>query len=139
MKIVFDTNVLIAAFISHGVCAELFEHCVRCHKIIASEFIFTEFSDNLITKFKFSKHEVNQSVQLLLSRIVIVTPLDLDKDICRDPKDNLILGTALQGKCQCIISGDKDLLVLKKYKDIDIISPQDFWKYEEKIQSKKRN
>ncbi len=132
MKIVFDTNVLIAAFISHGTCAELFEHCVRCHKIIASEFIFTEFSDNLTAKFKFSKYEVSKAVQLLLSRIVIVTPLDLERGVCRDPKDNFILGTALQGKCQCIISGDKDLLVLKKYKGIDIISPQDFWKYEEK-------
>ncbi len=131
MRIVFDTNVLIAAFISRGVCAELFEHCVRRHKIIASKFIFTEFSDRLTTKFKFSKHEVSEAVQLLLGRIVIVTPLNLERGVCRDPKDNLILGTALKAQCQCIISGDKDLLILKKYKGIDIISPQDFWKYEE--------
>ncbi len=132
MRIVFDTNVLIAAFISHGVCSELFEHCVRCHKIIASKFILTEFSEKLTTKFKSSKCEVNKATQLLLSRLVIVTPLDLEKPVCRDPKDDFILGTALQGKCQCIISGDKDLLILKKYKGIDIIPPQDFWKYEEK-------
>jgi len=132
MKIVFDTNVLIAAFISHGVCSELFEHCIRCHKIIASKFILTEFSDKLISKFKFSKYEVSKATQLLLSRIVIMTPLNLERTVCRDPKDNFILGTALKGKCRCIISGNKDLLILKKYKGIDIISPQNFWNYEER-------
>ena len=131
MRIVFDTNVLIAAFISHGACNELFEHCIRCHKIVASKFILTEFSEKLLTKFDFSKYEVNKATQLLLSRLIIVIPKKLEKVVCRDPEDDFILATALQGKCQCIISGDDDLLVLKKYKGIDIISPQGFWDYEE--------
>ena len=134
MKIVLDTNVLIAAFISHGACNELFEHCIRYHEIIASKFILTEFSEKSISKFNFSKYEATKSTQLLLSRLTIVIPKKLEKVICRDPEDDFILATALQGKCQCIISGDDDLLVLKKYKGINIISPQGFWNYEEKNQ-----
>ncbi|HRR96860.1 MAG TPA: putative toxin-antitoxin system toxin component, PIN family [Candidatus Ratteibacteria bacterium] len=130
MKIVFDTNILIAAFISRGVCNELFEHCVCFHEIFISKFILTEFSENLINKFNFSKYEVNKAVQLLQSRLIIVTPKKLAENVSRDPKDDFILATAIQGKCQCIISGDEDLLILKQYKGIDIVSPQDFWRYE---------
>ena len=43
MKVVLDTNVLIAAFITKGVCSELLEHCLRRHEIIMSEFILDEF------------------------------------------------------------------------------------------------
>ncbi len=39
MKIVLDTNVLIAAFISHGTCNELLEHCALNHEVILSPFI----------------------------------------------------------------------------------------------------
>lgn len=130
MKIVLDTNILIAAFISHGVCSELFEHCICLHEIVVSKFILTEFSENLLTKFKFSKYEVNKAVQLLQGHLIIVTPEKLVENVCRDPKDNFILATAIKGKCQCIISGDDDLLVLKQYKGIDIVSPQNFWQYE---------
>ncbi len=136
MKIVLDTNVLIAAFISHGACADLFEHCVRYHEIVASEFIFTEFFNKLTTKFKIPALEANKAVQLLHSRIAVVVPLNLSTRVCRDPKDDSILGTAIQGDCQCIITGDKDLLAFKKYGGINIISPRDFWEYENKVLGK---
>lgn len=136
MRIVFDTNVLIAAFISHGVCADLFEHCIRYHEIVASEFIFAELFTKLTTKFKIPVPEVKKVVQLLRSRIPVVVPSNLGRRVCSDPKDDPILGTAIQRDCQCIITGDKDFLALKKYKGIKIISPRDFWAYEDKALGK---
>jgi len=47
-------------------------------------------------------------------------------EVCRDPDDDNILAAAVSGKCDCIITGDKDLLVLKEYEGIDIFSPRDF-------------
>ena len=138
MSIVLDTNILIAAFISHGACADLFEHCIRYHEIVTSEFIFTEFSHNLTTKFEIPASEANEAVQLLRSRITVVVPSALGRRVCRDPKDDPILGTAIQGGCQYIITGDKDLLDLKKYRGINIISPRDFWKYENKVLGKQK-
>lgn len=135
MKIVFDTNVLIAAFVSHGTCAELFEYCVRHHEIFTSKYILKEFRDNLLSKLKFSHREVAEASQLLRSRMMITEPSPIIKPVCRDPKDDPILGTAIAGGCQCIVTGDKDLLTLKKYKNIDIISPNNFWKYEHKVRS----
>ena len=52
MKLVLDTNVLIAAFIARGVCADLLEHCVLSHTIVASDDIFAELRTHLVGKFK---------------------------------------------------------------------------------------
>lgn len=48
--------------------------------------------------------------------------------ICRDEKDNQVLDTAFQGKVDFLVSGDKDLLVLKKYRRIPILTPAKFLK-----------
>jgi putative PIN family toxin of toxin-antitoxin system len=48
--------------------------------------------------------------------------------ICRDPKDNVVLDTACQGEAKWIVTGDKDLLVLKKYKGVAIVTPAQFVK-----------
>lgn len=138
MKIVLDTNILIAAFISHGACADLFEHCVCYHEIVASEFIFTEYSNKLITKFGIPAPDVNKATRFLRSRLTIVVPLNLGMGVCRDPKDDPVLGTAIQGDCPCIITDDKDLLILNKHRAVKIISPRDFWEYEKESSHKHR-
>ena len=54
MRILLDTNVLIAAFIARGVCHELLEHCALNHELITSNFILAEVRENLLLKFNFS-------------------------------------------------------------------------------------
>lgn len=54
MRLVLDSNVLIAALIARGVCADLLEHCVLRHRIICSDFILEEVRQKLVTKFKHS-------------------------------------------------------------------------------------
>src|SRR5574341_1184724 len=134
MRILLDTNVLIAAFISHGTCAELLEYCAYQHDLITSNFILKEFRENLAIKFKYSARESAEATQLLATRMHIVIPVELGSKECRDKEDDWILATAIAGRCQCIITGDKDLLILKKYKGIDIVSPQSFWRYESNFQ-----
>lgn len=130
MKIVLDTNVLIAAFISHGTCAELLEHCVREHELITSEFILQEFHKNLTGKFGIPESDVAEAIDLIRSRFVFVNPDKLDQKTCRDADDDWILGSAMAGNCECLVTGDKDLLDLQKFRQIDIVSPSEFWKYE---------
>jgi predicted nucleic acid-binding protein len=61
VKLVLDTNVLVAAFITHGVCNELLEHCALHHQIILSSHIMEEFRRVLTRKFTFSQHEVEEA------------------------------------------------------------------------------
>ena len=130
MRIVLDTNVLIAAFIARGVCHQLFEHCISHHELVISEFILNELREKLILKFKYTSEVADEALKLLRSHVEIVSPIPLDKPVCRDADDDNILAAAATGNCECIITGDKDLLVLKQFQGIDVLSPSDFQGYE---------
>ena len=132
MRLVIDTNVLIAAFISHGVCNELLEHCVVNHDVVLSKFICDELKDKLTNKFTFTTREATAVVRLLKSRCSIVRTQSLPSPLSRDPDDDNIIATAMSGTCDCIITGDKDLLDLEKAGDVLIVSPSQFWQIEEK-------
>lgn len=62
----------------------------------------------------------------------LVSPVILGQQICRDADDDLILGTALAANADCLVTGDKDLLVLQQFQGIDILRPRDFADYEAK-------
>jgi len=126
VKIVLDTNVLIAALIARGVCHDLLEHCILRHTLFTSDFILNETHEKLIEKFGYAADLADEAVSLLRSRMKLVAPAKLERQICRDPDDDNILAAAVSGKCDCIITGDKDLLVLKAYEGIDIFNPRDF-------------
>jgi putative PIN family toxin of toxin-antitoxin system len=130
VRLVFDTNVLIAAFVSRGVCHELLEHCNRSHHVVSSDFILREFEDKLRGKFKIPGHKAAATAALIRSRAQIVEPAPLPVPICRDPDDDWILATARTGECDCIVTGDKDLLVLDPFRGIRIMAPGAFWAYE---------
>jgi uncharacterized protein len=126
VKIVLDTNVLIAALIARGVCHELLEHCVLQHTLITSEFILNETHENLIERFGYSAELAEEAVGVLRSGMSVVSVSKLENPVCRDPDDDNILATAVSASCDCIITGDKDLLVLMTYEGISIFSPRDF-------------
>lgn len=131
MRVLLDTNVLIAAFIARGTCSELLEHCVRTHTIVSSRLLFQELNEKLSSKFGFSRQEIREVTELLHSRMVFAEPVVmLNPPICRDPDDDVVLATAQAGRCACIVTGDKDLLVLQQFQNIPILSPSDFWRYE---------
>lgn len=130
MKLVLDTNVLIAGFISRGVCAELIEHVIQRHEPVTSDFILDEFKRTLTAKFKITQRDASAARQLLASRFTIVVPTELGVPVCRDSDDVRVIGTALAGDCACIVTGDRDLLDLKRYRKVAMVSPQQFWKFE---------
>jgi len=133
MRIVFDTNVLIAALITvEGVCGNLVKRCAQVHTPITSEFILAELHEKLTEKFKKEASDINDAVALIRAKFVVIEPTKLEKPVCRDPDDDTVLGTALAGEAQCIITGDKDLLSLGQYKGIDIFKPNAFEAYEKK-------
>ncbi len=130
MRLVLDTNVLIAAFIAHGNCSELFEHCIVHHEVVLSAGILAELQDVLIRKFKFTKAEALAAKQLILTRVTLVSPTPLASPVCRDTDDDEILATAKTAGCPAIVTGDKDLTVLARYGQIRIVTPSDFRKFE---------
>ncbi|MCK4905564.1 putative toxin-antitoxin system toxin component, PIN family [bacterium] len=127
MKIVLDTNVIVSAFGTQGLCAQVFAHCLFEHKIIISEFIIEEVVRALEEKFKLPKQKTKEHRQFLFDEAKVVIPLKVPADACDDPKDLEILGTAWADKADVIITGDKHLLSIKEFKGISILSVREFW------------
>ena len=126
MKIVLDTNVLIAALIARGFSHQLLEHCALRHTLFTSDFILDETQEKLIAKFDYPSELATEAVSVLRSRMTVVSASKLENSVCRDPDDDNILAVAISGECDCIITGDKDLLVLKQHEGINIFNPHDF-------------
>ena len=130
MRVLLDTNVLIAAFIARGTCSEVLEHCARNHTLILSKPLLRELDGKLVGKLGFTRKETHEVAALLRGKTEMVAPVTLDQPVCRDPDDDMVLATALAGACDCIVTGDKDLLVLERFRQIPILAPPDFWRYE---------
>jgi len=127
MNIVLDTNVILSAFLTEGIAHKVFNHCLINHNIYVSEYIIDELTRILKSKFKVSINDVKEFVEFINSNLIVALPENEIPDICRDINDNQILQLADFVKANKIISGDKDLLVIKEYGNIEIISPRDYF------------
>ena len=125
MRLVFDTNVLFAAFLTHGVCAGLYEECLLQADLVSSDFILKELADRLIQKGRFTHAEAQAVVHAIRKDAHLVTPLALVKPVCRDADDDWVLATAVAGQAGAIVTGDQDLLILKTFDGIPIVTPRD--------------
>ena len=129
MRIALDSSVLIAAHISRaGVCAELLEDLLLHQELVTSEFILEELERKLLEKFSFPQREVGQVAAFLRRAAVVVVPTNLPSDVCRDPTDIPVLGTAVGGNCTLLVSVDRDLLDMQRINEIPIIRPGEYWR-----------
>ncbi len=98
--------------------------------LISSDHILGELARNLETKFKYAPQDIAESVELFRSQMEIVVPAALLQPASRDPDDDIVLATAITGNARCVVTGDKDLLVLKQFNTIEIRSPFQFADFE---------
>ncbi len=126
MKIVLDANVIIAAFAARGLCESVMEVCLSEHEILLCDELLKEILRNLRRKIKLSTKIVDDIGDLLLEQARMVDPSPLAPDVCRDPDDVKILGLAVAEKANYIVTGAKDLLVLKEFQAIPILDPRAF-------------
>ena len=127
MKVVLDTNVILAAFATRGLCESILDLCLDQHQIILSEPILAEATEHLVEKFKVPVTQIQGIVALLREHSVLVEPTEVPSNACRDQNDLPILGTLLAGGADCLVTGDKDLLVIKQFRKIPIMSPRQFY------------
>jgi uncharacterized protein len=134
VKLLLDTNVLVAALVARGTCSDLLEHCVRHHVVISSRPLLDELRDVLTRKFRQRSADVRATVRLFEQTFTLVSPVILEGPACRDLDDDVVLATALAGESAAIVSGDQDILVLDPFRGIRILTPSAFWKWESESQ-----
>ncbi len=131
MRIVIDTNVLISYLLSapNSTSKKAVNKVLDGnHLLLLSNETFKELSITLL-RDKFDPYvsvEERQDFLLLIKSVAEFITIIEKVDECRDAKDNQFLEVAVNSRANLIITGDKDLLVLNPFRDIDILPPADF-------------
>ncbi len=129
-RVVFDTNVLISAFLANeGKSAQILRHSIP-FTLITSEEILAELfeklhlprikkkyalTDALIAEYMITLREVSNIVQVQTSVTLV-----------RDPDDNNVLACAIDGKADYVVTGDRDLLAIGIHQGITVLPPAQF-------------
>lgn len=129
MRIVLDTNVLLPALFAPGLCESLLDLLLETEgcTLVLSEHILDECREHAVRKFKVPRAEMNAALGLVESMSEIVTPAPMPRSACADADDLPVLGTAVAGKADALITGDKDLLKIGQVRGIAILSPREFF------------
>lgn len=129
-RAVVDTNVFVSSLYGSKICEEISDLFNKNRfLVIASPDLLEEFS-RVLKRPKFRAIEewkIERLEKRLRRKSDIVLPTE-KVSVCRDPKDNMVLECALAGMADFIVTGDKDLLALTKFKGIRILTPQKFIK-----------
>jgi putative PIN family toxin of toxin-antitoxin system len=127
-KFVIDTNTLVSAFLLSSTSTAAKAYYKTERKIVHSEETFNEFSDVFIRP-KFDRYlSLTKRLAIIedLRTLAEIIPVTTVLTVCRDPKDNKFLELAVESGASCIITGDKDLLVLNPFEGVPIMTAADF-------------
>ncbi len=127
MRVVLDTNVLVAALAARGLCEALVAVCLQSHEVVLSEHILAELNKNLEDELKMPTQQRQDIEVLLREEAAIVAPSTLPGDLCQDADDLPVLGTAVAAHADALVTGDAALLALKEVQGVPILSPRTFY------------
>lgn len=125
MRVVFDTNVVVAGIVAEGLCREILEIHLPEHTAILSQVLWDELLATLRRKFDLTPDDL-PILGLYRQHAEWCEPVALPAAVCRDADDDWVLATAVAGEAAAIVTGDADLLTLDNYHGIEILSPRQF-------------
>lgn len=127
MRVFLDTNVLVSAFASRGICADLLRHILVEHDLVTGEVVLTELKRTLLKRVNVPPNVVADIEDLLREHPVVPKPrrhLDLG---LRDADDEWIVASAVAGEAEMLVTGDKDILETTVELPVWVCSPRQFW------------
>ena len=127
MRVFLDTNVLVSAVATRGLCADVLREILLSHQLVLSTPLLAELKHALHTKIGIPQETISDFVVLLTQDATLsdhAEPIDID---INDEDDIIILSTALSGNAELFVTGDKELLELVKIQAMRIVSPRQFW------------
>ncbi|MGE0464288.1 MAG: putative toxin-antitoxin system toxin component, PIN family [Vicinamibacterales bacterium] len=126
MRVFFDTNVVLTAFATRGLCADLFAHVLLEHELVVGETVIRELRSKLRTKLKLAKNAIDEIEALLRDQTVVKTPAEHLKLGISDPDDEWIVAEAMAGEADALVTGDA-LHKLGKRAPMPIVTPRGLW------------
>ena len=127
MRVCLDTNVLVAAFATRGLCADVFRAVLAEHDLVVGEVILDELRRVLRSKLRLPADRLEAVEALLAGFPVVPKPASASALAIRDVADRWILATAVAGAADVLVTGDADLLAVRGAAPIPIVDPRSFW------------
>jgi len=127
VRVFLDTNVLVSAFATRGLCADVLRHVLAEHALLVGEVVLRELRRALRVKLKLPTATIDAIEQFLREYEVIPRPSTPSDIVVRDPDDRWVLASALEGNADLLVTGDQDLLVLGSEAPLRIVDPRGFW------------
>ncbi len=128
MKVFLDTNVLVAAFATRGLCSDLMREVLENHELISSLDILAELKRILVTKFKVPLTQAEYALDFIHSSSHISDP-DINALYAITDKDDMShLSAAKNSEGDTFVTGDKELWALNSIGSMQVLSPRGFWK-----------
>ena len=128
MKIVFDTNVFISGIFFGGPPSQILQSWRKSQiKIVLTEQILEEYQrvgEELSAKYP--SINIEPIIELFTIFGEFVETKGITETICEDPDDNKFIECAIASKSKLIVSGDKHLLKISGYKEIEVFKPRQF-------------
>ena len=127
MKVFLDTNVLVAAFATRGLCADVLRTVLAEHELILGEIVLAEFRRVLSRKLKVPDDRIRAAEAVFDGISLVPKPRKPSSLEIRDRADRWILASAEAGGAEVLVTGDEDLLSVAGETRIRIASPRAFW------------
>jgi len=127
MRVFLDTNVLVSAVATRGLCADVLREILVSHQPVVSAPLIAELKNILHTKIGIPQEIISDFVEVLTQDSILSENTKLINIDINDKDDILILSTALHGNAELFVTGDKELLELEKIQSMRIVSPRKFW------------
>ncbi len=127
MKVYLDTNVLVSAYTTRGICADLLRYILAEHELLTGEVNLMELRRVLRDRFHASP-ELTAAVEAeLRDETIVPRPATPSLLPIRDPNDRWVLASAIAGHADLLVTGDQDLLAVAPQAPLTIVDPRGCW------------
>jgi putative PIN family toxin of toxin-antitoxin system len=126
LKIALDTNVVVSAVATRGLCADLIQLILLEHELIVGETVLAELQDVLSRKLKLPKTTIDEVESFLRRRAIVIAAADRRPVRDLDAVDAAVVGEAMAASADVLVTGDGDLLRLPG-SPIKVVSPRGLW------------
>lgn len=127
MRVFLDTNVIASATATRGLCADVLRTVIEFHDLVVSDHLVNELRRVLKDKFGASPDLIADVVWLIGQDTIAAGHEPLHNVPLSDPADVAIVSCALNGTADVLVTGDKELLDLRRIGSLEILTPRQFW------------
>ena len=127
MRLFLDTNVLVSAFATRGLSADLFDLVLIEHDLIAGRAVLEELERVLRLKIKLPAARCAEILEFVTSEADLIVQDAPEAKCDADDDDRRVLGEALAGRADAFVTGDAAVAALKRVGAMQILTPRQLW------------